>query len=327
MKKLFYLAAAAMTIVSCAKQEVVDVPKNAAIGFDTFVGKNTRADVTTANLETFYVYGQYSADGGSSVVKPFDGETVSKSGSDWTYSPLRYWVADAVYKFAASAPKADASFDYNSNKLTISDYTVADDNADLIVAAYATAGVTGKASSNDEVQFAFVHALSKVLFTFTSEWESEVEVTVSDIALSGVINKGTAEVTMGTTATEVAWTGTDTGSYSYTDLSGFDFSEANPTEAKYLRPQTLGTVTLTFTVKVDALPEGDNEKTVTVTLPTETVGVWENGKVYNYTLTINAGNVFDLEPIKFGSITVSDWADEDNTPDLTPDQGVYPPAE
>lgn len=324
MKKLFYLAAAAMTIVSCAKQEVVDVPKSAAIGFDTFVGKNTRADVTTANLETFYVYGQYQADGGSSVVKPFDGEEVSKTGNDWTYSPLRYWVADAVYKFAACAPATTASFDYDSNKLTISDYTVADDNADLIVAAYATAGVTGKETGNSEVQFAFVHALSKVLFTFTSEWESEVEVTVSDIALSGVINKGTAEVTMGT-ATEVAWTGSDTGSYNYTDLSGFDFNDPNPTEAKYLRPQELGTVTLTFTVKVDALPEGDNEKTVTVTLP-KTVAEWENGKVYNYTLTINAGNVFDLEPIKFGSITVSDWADEDNTPDLTPEQGVYPAA-
>lgn len=327
MKKLFYLAAAAMTIVSCAKQEVVDVPKSAAIGFDTFVGKNTRADdVTTANLETFYVYGQYKADGGS-VVTPFNGETVSKDGSDWTYSPLRYWVADAVYKFAASAPKADASFDYDSNTLSISDYTVANDNADLIVAAYATTGVTGKENSNDKVQFAFVHALSKVLFTFTSEWESEVNVTVSDIALSGVINKGTAEVTMGT-ATEVEWTGSDTGSYSYSDLSGFDFNDPNPTEAKYLRPQVLGsTVTLTFTVTVDALPEGENEKTVTVTLPTDTVAEWENGKVYNYTLTINAGNVFNLEPIQFGDISVSDWDDENSTPDLTPEQGVYPPVE
>lgn len=87
-----------------------------------------------------------------------------------------------------------------------------------------------------------------------------------------------------------------------------------------LLPQTLGTITLTFTVTVDGFPvaEGEPTKDITVELPAETVNAWLAGYVYNYNLTLNAGNVFELQPIVFGETSVAGWTDGTET-DLTPE--------
>ena len=41
------LAVAVAAITSCTKSEVVDIPESRLIGFDPFVGKQTRTDETT----------------------------------------------------------------------------------------------------------------------------------------------------------------------------------------------------------------------------------------------------------------------------------------
>lgn len=60
MKKgLLMLGVAALALASCTNEEVLNVSDSRAIGFDAFVGKTTKADITDANISEFYVYGGY----------------------------------------------------------------------------------------------------------------------------------------------------------------------------------------------------------------------------------------------------------------------------
>lgn len=89
-----------MAFSSCAEQKVVDVAGKSpvAIGFDTYVGKATRAyekgaDMTSEVIDEMFVYGGYADD-----PTEFEKTTVSRTSSDqpWTYDELEYWVANQV---------------------------------------------------------------------------------------------------------------------------------------------------------------------------------------------------------------------------------------
>lgn len=326
MKKLFILAVAAIAVSSCTNKEVVDVPEGNTIGFSTFVGKSTRADVTTENITEMYVYGQHGD------VTDFDGGTtakVTKENGTWTYSPLRYWVAGESYYFAATAPIVSGAT-YTNGSLSFA-YTVTDGETDLVTAANAV--VTALASGNNAVDFTFKHALSKVQFTFNSEWDKNSEVTVSDVTLSGVQNAGTITTTANSTQNWTATSGNATYSYASPTIPVNEnnaVSVAAEAIVKYLLPQTLtaDAITLTFTVTVET--KGVDEpktKTRSVRLPVEPVSAWDAGNVYNYSLTINAANVFEEQPIEFGTVTVDVWGNLTGAGNLTPDEGVYDDAQ
>ena len=59
MKTIHLIAAAALlTFASCSNDEVVESPAKAPIGFDSFIGKTTRADdATLGNVKSITVYG------------------------------------------------------------------------------------------------------------------------------------------------------------------------------------------------------------------------------------------------------------------------------
>ena len=104
MKKLFMIGLAATAMLaSCSNDETVEMAQQKAIGFsNAFVNNGTRSvedpSFTKDNLQNFAVYGFTQAG------QIFDGTTVS--ASDWTYTPLQYWVAGNTYTFGAIAPAA-----------------------------------------------------------------------------------------------------------------------------------------------------------------------------------------------------------------------------
>ncbi|WP_300910407.1 fimbrillin family protein [uncultured Bacteroides sp.] len=340
-KHLFYLAAAIVAMSSCTESEVVEVSQSKAIGFNGFVGNQTRAEqegLTQENLDEFYAFGSYKMNDGDEVVV-FDGKTtgssqIKKNGDTWQYAPVNYWLEGAVYKFAAYAPKLTEipTFDYNKNSMSIN--FVSDGKKDLLIAATTQNGYTALKENNAGVNLNFKHALSKVRFTIVDGWRNELKMVISDVSLNGAKNTGTlttpTDLATVTALEQSVWKLSEEKKGTYNDAgTGTDSPLTNNGETyvfeNFLLPQTIETeanaVTLEFTVTVTNNHGGGpvigeegtpHTKTLTITIPNTTVTSWLPGKAYNYTLTID-GKTFGLETIYFENITVETWGDEAET--------------
>jgi len=372
MKKSFFmLGMALVALTSCSESEVLetvdDSRQTSAIDFGTWVGNVTRADDTenpeltalkAGNSAGFYVHGKYVSDvakaeenevfdGKSESSHVFWSETATAEGTvgSWGYSPINYWSANSTYKFAAYAPKlpsgTTSSFDYNTNKLTITNF-VANGTDNLLVAATGALDSDNYITAKDaketqpEVKFNFKHALSKVTFTFKNGWRNNVTMTLGDITLKGVNNTGTLttpellQSVAGVGAND--WVLTDaTGSYKYTDASTTPvniMSMAVYGEQKtfvcYLLPQTLSRETgneikLSFSVTVlnenkggpDLDGKGGHTTTLEIPLPVTTVTEWVPSMAYNYVVEIS-GSTFGLNPIQFKVESVEDWGTKED---------------
>ena len=133
MKKLFVIALAAVGMVACVNDEIIETPQGNAISFDNaFIDNATRAELTAANLDAFKVWGYIDA-GNSQVAPLFEGTEVSKATGDWAYSGgARYWAPGMQHYFQAIAPLTTAvaaEHDVDNNgKVTAINYTVDGDN-------------------------------------------------------------------------------------------------------------------------------------------------------------------------------------------------------
>ena len=306
-KQLFLLAGVAAALASCTKTETVEQNPSTAIGFSSaWVGNSVDSKVeetTKNNLVEFYVYGGYD-----DMTHVFENTQVytSDGGTSWTYgTPLRYWVAGKTYKFAAYAPAAAATYgivapDFTNGALTFTDFVSNPTNqCDLI---YATAGVPSASADQGKVSFNFKHLLSMIKFTFKSGFAEDIEVTISDLKVYGMVSTGTYNQGWTTTPAakvEEAAPFTDikvpTAEKTSNDASSDDFA---------VIPQSIGgtDVTVSFTVNV-ANENGDpviSNKPLSAQLPATT---WQAGNRYNYNVTISGSQV-DLNPIEFGTPTV-----------------------
>ena len=178
MKRFLICALAALGMVACVSEDVVQLPKSEAISFaDAFIGNSTRAVVaedpstTKANLKAFDVWAYMTSLNGTVLLD----EDVELKGGSWDYENTQYWTPNRNYFFAALAPMnsdnwelyaSEAVFDGGAGLVTFENI---DGSEDLI---YATASVTtpDKQTLLDEgmeaVKFQFQHLLSKVKFTF-----------------------------------------------------------------------------------------------------------------------------------------------------------------
>ena len=144
MKKLMILAVAAIALVACSKTFDMHHHGNEGtpIGFGTWTETLTKTHDPNGSVfaenDNFKVYGFKTLTSGSSNV--FNGTTVTKGASDWTYAPLRYWDTNASsYTFFAFAPAtltsptaSETSEVYNG---TLSATAVFDGKTDVLVAA------------------------------------------------------------------------------------------------------------------------------------------------------------------------------------------------
>ncbi len=324
MKKSFLLfAVAAAVMASCSKTDTVEQSPMGAIRFDgAYIGYPTETRAVTElgeSLTTFQVFGQYTKDA-QAAVQVFNNVPVTKGGdNNWTYTGgLRPWVDGANYVFAAYAP-ADALTSpqvNNQGYLTLTNYTVKDNQKDLI---YAAKTGTGKVSGNSNVQFTFKHLLSIVKITFKSEFDAGTQLTISNVSVNGVPSTATftANGETGTNALGGSWS-TATGNESYTiDIPTIEQAQGSASDNIVVIPQNIPNVTISFNVTATAANNEIlvNNKAMSSTIPTSQIKNWDPGYKYNYVANITPESL-KLEYIQFSDPSVDIWTSAGQDPEL-----------
>ena len=336
------VAAVAM-LASCSNDETTGkAVKGNAIQFDGFVNKSVKGaanDINNTNFTSFQVWGLMSK--GEQTGKPFDGTTVTKSGSEWTYTTPVYWENGYNYSFVAIAPAGFGTFTA-PNKVGqwgSIDFENGEGTTDLIYDIedyYVTNAVSTTTGCPAAINFTFNHLLSRVKFAFKNGMDDGSTINVTGVTITNANTKATA--TLGATATWALAQDNIPGSLAFgnvlLDGQATDFAapESKATDHKYMIPAISDgqKYTVTFTVTrhhSGVTDQYDHE----VELP---VVEMEQGKSYQFTAELNAQNITggdpddpdnpQLCPIQF-TATVSDWGGFNETELVLPSAGSQEP--
>lgn len=319
---MFLLGVAVAALASCTNEEVVSVPENAAINFTgAFVDKATKADVTTANIEKFWVFGYY----GTTPTEVFNNVGVNKptGTGNWQSEETEYWTTGNAYEFGAYANgtsqlTSGVSFSSTDKKLTFTNYEA---GANDLIASTASVQAKADLTNVDPVPFTFKHMLAKVKFTFETT-ATDYTMKVENLQINNAIKTCTGSYTGGTPT--IAWETTGTKAvYEYADIENYAATGSVSTAPCYVIPQSVPesdsyvTVTFKVTASGDAI-SGTQEATFTANLKTSD-NKWTEGYSYNYIFTINPDDVDGtLKPIEFKVEEVTKWEDDPDITDVTP---------
>lgn len=311
MKKIFIAVLAVAALVSCSKEQTVNVDEGFKIGFDnTFVENSTRAnDLKVGNFD-FGVYGSViNSQNQQGMI--FTNQEVANDGS---YSPAQYWIAGANYEFVAIAPYTEAAWTYapavntaaENGTITFNNETAVA-NQDLIFANATAYTDDAFMADPDKVGFTFNHMLSRVKFEFTNGTVAANNLTfkVTNVVLEGVHSEGTLAVADGAVAD--TWTvGAETFDKVFGNAGDAAIAAAAKasTEHFYLIPATKQfTVKFKVTLFQAGVEFGTYDRTATVTLN------MQKGMSYNVTAELDADTTLDdiLKPIEFQVDGVEDW--------------------
>lgn len=166
MKKIFFGAMAAVVMLSCAKDQVIEQNRaNDEITFSVVAENSTKADaVYCANnlLPEFDVCATYTKDGATSWY--FQNDNIANEDGAWVnQTTTRYWSADgshdfyAIYNGAMNVSAIDAA-----PAVPTVNFTPATDVAAQKDLLYAV--TKGHVKSNNPVALNFRHALSQIEF-------------------------------------------------------------------------------------------------------------------------------------------------------------------
>ncbi len=343
MKKVFLMAVAAVAMLaSCSNDETTGkAVKGNAIQFDGFVNKSVKGvddDITNDNFASFQVWGLMSK--GEQTGNPFDGTTVTKSGSDWTYTTPVYWENGYNYSFVAIAPAGFGTFNAPT---TVGQYGsidfTNDGETDLIYdvnGEHASKAVSTEGQCPAAIDFTFNHLLSRVKFTFTNAMDDGSTINVTGVTITNANTKATA--TLGETATWALAKDNIPGNLTFgnvlLDGQATDFAapESKATDHKYMIPAISNGQKYTVIFTVTRHHSGVTDQyDHTVELPEITM---EQGKSYNFTAELNAQNITggdpddpdnpQLCPIQF-TATVSDWGGFNETELVLPSASSQEP--
>lgn len=281
MKKLLYAAIAALALAACAKQESVRPVQQGEVRF-------------TTNIQTYTVKATDTAFENNDQIGIFAGAPIGKNNvkavvtgtSLLPVTPIK-WVDGndspvefvAYYPYAETATLTDYSFAVKADQRAAANYT----GSDLMLAKKSSA------PTENAVELAFSHALSKVVITVTN---SVPETTVSKVEFEGVATAakvnlstgaisdlGTADATITANATGTAYQLillpqsaspkvnvylSNGNKYTYELASAFTFKAGKKASAALVvnPQQEAGVVEFSFTVTdwevdADALEFGD----------------------------------------------------------------------
>lgn len=172
MKKLSIILVAALALAACAKQETVRTARPGEVRF-------------TTNIQTYTVKATDTAFDNGDKVGIFAGTPISKTNVQATVSgtslipstPIKWKEGDnGVVDFFAYYPYAD-NVAQSYNFAVQADQSTGYAKSDLMLAAKSTA------PTENAVELAFKHALSKVVFKVTNTVENT---TVNSVAFEGV---------------------------------------------------------------------------------------------------------------------------------------------
>lgn len=324
-KQILTVAVAALALAGCSKSETVEVAGNRAIGFNSFVNKNTRAvktiDDAIALGSKFYVFGRYGTS------PNWSGNAFNNEISTAVY----YWQAGETYRFGAYANGANgkidnATFDAETQTLTFPKYTP-DDTKDLIAAVTGdiTANNQDNLSSMAPVGLNFKHLLSQVKLTFTTDAAATYNMTITDVKIEGAVS--TADGKYNGTATWNAIPVGGNNGYTYEEFgtTGKVISSGVPADqVKFVIPQgnTNGLkVTFTATISGEATGSATFEANLAHGLSTG-ANIWNPQYCYNYTANVPLEEVIDNPEGKVRitfNPSLDPWVDLGNTdiPSLT----------
>lgn len=333
MKAIYLIAAGAvLTLASCSNDEVLQAPAQAPIGFDSFIGKTTRADdATMSNVKFITVYG-YLGDAGAP--KLFDGTIVNNASGTWEYTPLQYWTAGKNYFFTAVASPAlsgnnhysyawstealptDLSNFNGSGVISLNNTPAAASGNEDVIYAFATATTPATlTAAPGRVQFDFKHALSRVKFTFNNKMGSDAySIKIHDLKINNTAASG--ELTLGDAAPVWAAAGTtalDFRAAYYTPASATAANSASVASGtKFIIPENKA---LSITFSIDLIVNNQTIATYNHSERAVPQVDFQNGFSYNFVADITPENIDpeqELYPILFNVQSVAGWEDAAN---------------
>lgn len=289
------LAAGALLTLAGACSQDAEMPRgDTPVGF--IARPQTRAAVAQRDdMEDFLVWGGF--DGRNNLLTA---EQVDKDGN---YAHTVYWVDNRTHNFYALHPASlatQARCDDNGTR-TIAGFNATDrrgPQAIDLMTAEQTGLFYAKGATPAPVPLSFTHRLSRVRFGI----QAEQEAVVTAVELAGVANRGDFS-----TAANPAWT--NTSAIAIAEETSLATAPGDTQAAILLGgdllmiPQTLApdarlTVTWRYT-------GNDTPRTATCRLATDTgVSQWDEGRSYNYTLTIPADDTETDITVKW---MIEDW--------------------
>lgn len=171
MKKIFfYAAASAMMLTACQENVLVD-DNGGSTGYSSTIdfGLSMADNATKASREagkTFQDGDKIAVFGfqndGTDVNQIFKDQLVSFNGTDWKYTPVKYWTGGSIYEFYSMFPQTQAHSFSADKMFSITDFTVADDADKQVDVMIAKQKLNVKPFNT--VEFVFTHMLSNVNF-------------------------------------------------------------------------------------------------------------------------------------------------------------------
>lgn len=312
MKKILFVALAAVGMAACVQNEELAVSKDgSAIKFDNvFVDNATKAAIdgsyTSAkgNLDHFNVWATISNTSGTANI--FENEAVTKNNAGvWSYDVkhTQHWIPGNNYSFVGVVD-GEVVVDANACNMPLTIATKLEDQLDVL---YATHSRSYNASDIvTPVHFDFQHLLAKVKFTaknvITTEF-SGYTYTVESINITNADNEAVYSIADGT------WTASSTYNAAFGAVTTTNDANAEPSHLGYntqaesnyellVLPQAEKNLNIEvkYTLHKDAWSQVYEE-----TLLAEDLKI-ESGKAYNFILEL--GNPGD--PIEF-TAEVEDW--------------------
>lgn len=241
------------------------------------------------------------------------GTKVTKAADSWTYSPVRYWVEDKTYDFAAYSPDltdvATVAADAANKAISFTNFVSDKDHQHDLIYAHVS-----NATHEQKVQFSFSHALSMIRFTFKSAFGENTTLHIKDFKFYGMSLQGNYSYR----TDKMDWSSHTNSAIESTAFTNSDLeipgTEEKVTDDYLVIPQSVPaqTMTVSFTAEIwtNGAEAATKSKPISVQLQTLENG-WTAGQCYNYTVTIDGENL-EMKPIEFGDPTVTEWP---NKPD------------
>lgn len=159
MKKIIFGAMAAVALLACSKDQVIEQNRaNDEITFSIVAENQTKAAAVYCNNNQPGSFNVYANHGGKAYI---DGDVIEKQETSWVNtSGVRYWPESGNVTFFAHV-NADGKFVGNTTAPTIEDFEVPTNVAAQKDLLYA---VKSQAKGNNPVTLNFRHALSQVVF-------------------------------------------------------------------------------------------------------------------------------------------------------------------
>lgn len=220
MKKLFVVALAAFALISCAKDEAVDVAKSDVIGFTTSIGRGTRATITTGNLQMVQIFANHNDEDTFMYNVHLTPSTDEDGTIKWIYNPVQYWPNSGEVDFyAIGAPSynnghwaGSVGVDTKRNKANtgkksgMMNFIHLDNDGDgefKGVSDHTYAVNMGEKKKDTPVQMFLRHMMSQLVFQFRNT-NPGLKVYVEDMRIVNLVNGGFYALPVETTSKDNA---------------------------------------------------------------------------------------------------------------------------